>query len=91
MKKLFLLPILLLSLISTSSLSETTGDLVERDDGIFYKIFTDVLFLGKVTGYQKGRMENRKQEGKRVTFYKNGQLREKGIYKNVVMEGEWGG
>ena len=68
MKKLFLLPILLLSLISTPCLSETMGDLVKRD-GIYYKKFTETPFTGKVTGRFQGRLENGKKEGEWVKYH----------------------
>ena len=47
MKKLFLLPILLLSLISTPCWSETTDDLVERN-GLYYKKLMGEPFVLKV-------------------------------------------
>jgi len=104
MKTIFLLPILLLSLISTPCLSETMDELVERD-GIYYKKFTETPFTGKITGIDssymygidspkvkvevQGRVENGKKEGKWVWYWKNGQLFKKGSYKNTLEEGEW--
>ena len=84
MKKLFLLPILLLSLISTPCLSETMASLVERD-GIYYKKFTEIPFTGKVTG---GSIKDGKKEGKWVEYWGNGQLLSKENYKNGKREGE---
>ena len=87
MKKLFLLPLLLLSLISTPCLSETMGDLVKRD-GIYYKKFTETPFTGKVTGRFQGRLENGKKEGEWVKYH-NTKIFSKGSYKNGKKEGEW--
>jgi len=33
--------------------------------------------------------KNGKEEGEWIIYYSNGQVREKGIYKNGVMKGEW--
>lgn len=85
-KKLFLLPILFLSLISTPCLSEnsiTKRGLVERD-GIYYKKFTDVPYTGKVTGKEQGSYKNGVMEGEFVSYYDNGKLQEKVSYKNGV-------
>ena len=62
MKTLFLLPILLLSFVSTSCWSVTVEDLVERD-GLIYKKFTDTPFTGKVTGKEQGSYKNGKRGG----------------------------
>ena len=75
MKKLFLLPILLLSLISTPCLSETMSDLVERD-GLYYKKFTETPFTGEITGGVQGNYKNGKKEGEWVHYHDNGQLEE---------------
>ena len=89
MKKLFLLPILLLSLISTSCWGVEWNDLVKRD-GLYYKKFTDTPFTGKVSGEEQGKMKNGIREGKWIEYYReNGQLYEKGSYKNGKREGEW--
>jgi hypothetical protein len=88
MKKLFLLPILLLSLISTPCLSETMGDLVKRD-GVYYKKFTETPFTGKIFGKQQGSIKDGKKEGKWVRYHENGQLMGKGSWKNGKQEGEW--
>ena len=88
MKKLLLLPILFLSLISTPSLSETMGDLVGRD-GIYYKKFTETPFTGKITGEVQGNYKNGKKEGEWVSYDDNGQLLGKGSFKNGKRDGEW--
>jgi antitoxin component YwqK of YwqJK toxin-antitoxin module len=80
MKKLLLLPILFLSLISTPCLSETMGELVKRD-GIYYKKFSDTPFTGKTTEYYdsgqlkiKVNYKNGEREGDETSYYENGQL-----------------
>ena len=97
MKTLFLLPILLLSLISTPCLSETMDELVKRD-GLYYEKLSKTLFTGKVTGKEQGRIKNGKKEGEWVEYYPKGlvgggytrarSLR-KGSYKDGEREGEW--
>ena len=47
-----LLTILVISLLSSPSWSETMDDLVKRE-GIYYQKFTDVPFTRKVTGKEK--------------------------------------
>lgn len=47
MRTLFIVPLVLMSLVSFPSWGETIDDLVERE-GIYYKKFTDVPFTGKV-------------------------------------------
>ena len=86
MKKLFLLPLLLLSLISNPCLSETMASLVERD-GIYYKKFTETPFTGKVTGVIQGRLKDGKKEGKWTMYHPNGQLMNKVSYKKGKKEG----
>ena len=90
MKTLFLLPILLLSLISTPCLSETMDELVKRD-GLYYEKLSKTLFTGKVTGKEQGRIKDGKKEGEWVEYWGNGQLMSKVSYKNGKEEGEWVG
>jgi antitoxin component YwqK of YwqJK toxin-antitoxin module len=92
MKNLFLLPILLLSLISCSS---ETDSVVERD-GLYYEKFSETPFTGKFIKYDedgqlsdKGSFKNGLREGEWVRYYDNGQLSRKGSYKNGKKEGEW--
>lgn len=93
MKTLFLLPILLLSLLSTSCWGwgeETVdwSDLLERE-GIYYKKFSDTPFTGKVSGQEQGKMKNGNKEGEWTRYYDNGQLKRKGSYKNGIADGEY--
>jgi len=61
------------------------GDLVERD-GLFYKKFNEVPFSGTVTGGGKGEIKNGKWDGPFVIYHKNGQLKDKGDYKDGFRE-----
>jgi antitoxin component YwqK of YwqJK toxin-antitoxin module len=99
MKTPFLLPILLLSLIScsseTDSMVEQTSSVVKRD-GLYYEQFSDTPFTGEFIRYRangqlykKGSYKDGKKEGEWVEYYDNGQLFEKGNFKNGDMEGEW--
>ena len=83
METKFLLPILLLSLISTPCLSETMGDLVKRD-GIYYKEFTKIPFTGEITGEVQGNYKNGKKEGEWVDYRKDGTVNSErsGTFKN---------
>ena len=95
MKKLFILPIFLLSLISCSSEIESeiegkTDSVVERG-GLYYEEFSETPFTGKVTGKEQGRIKDGKKEGEWVGYWGNGQLMSKVSYKNGKEEGEWVG
>ena len=56
-------------------------DLVERE-GLLYRESTDVQFTGEVTGKQQGKLKDGKKEGPWVGYHDNGQLREKGTFRN---------
>jgi len=88
MKTLFLLPILLLSLLSTSCWGVDSDDLVVRD-GLYYKKFSDTPFTGKVSGQAQGSFKNGVMDGEWFFYWSNGQLQEKGSFKNAKKEGEW--
>ena len=79
----FLLSLFLLSGCDSGFMSEAvdSGDLTERE-GLYYKKFSDVPFTGKVTGEEQGSFRNGKREGEWVSYYENGQLWEKGTFKN---------
>ena len=51
MRTLFIIPLVLMSLISSPSWGLDVGDLVIRD-GLYYKKFSDVPFTGEVDGFQ---------------------------------------
>ena len=70
--------------------SETVSpnDLVIRN-GMFYKKFTDVPFIGDVSGKQNGTIINGKRDGFWESYYENGQLNWKGNYKDDCLDGPW--
>jgi antitoxin component YwqK of YwqJK toxin-antitoxin module len=79
--------------------SETMDGLIKRDT-IYYKKFTEVPFTGKIDGQEQGSMKNGKREGSWdrrlhsslsywVSYWKSGQLWNKGDYKNGKKEGSW--
>jgi hypothetical protein len=77
--KRFLAPILL---FPSLALGETMRELVNRD-GLHYKRFTDVPFMGEVTGrYHQGSIKNGKKDGPWVHYWGNGQLLSKETYKD---------
>ena len=85
--------ILFVSLLTAApSWSEGTSldDLVERD-GLSYKKFTDVPFTGEIDeGLEQGSFKNGERKGPWVLYWRNGQLRGKGVYKNgKEEEGPW--
>ena len=62
MQKLFVIPLVLMSLVAFPSSGEAMDDLVERE-GIYYKKFTDVPFTGEIEGGSQGNFKNVKKEG----------------------------
>ena len=88
MRTLFIIPLVLMSLVSFPSWGETIDDLVERD-GLYYKKFTDTSFTGTVEGKKQGLVKNGVKQGQWMGFWENGQLNFKGSYKNGEMEGLW--
>jgi len=78
MKKLSLLPILLLSLLSTSCWGVDWDDLVERD-GIYYEKFSDTPYTGKVNGEEKGKLKEGKKNGRWIAYHDNGKKKLKGV------------
>ena len=62
MRTLFIIPLVLMSLVSFPSWGLTIDDLVERE-GVYYKKFTNAPFNGKVEGSVVGEFMNGKREG----------------------------
>ena len=93
MRSLFIIPLVLMSLLSFPSWGLTMDDLVKRGGrtaGLWYEKFTDTPFTGEVDeGREKGSIKNGKKEGYWVHYHSNGQLMNKGDYKNGKMEGYW--
>lgn len=88
MRILFIIPLVLLSLVSFPVWGLTLDDLVTRD-GLYYKKFTDNPFSGNIDGKHIGSFKNGLRDGAWVTYYENGQLRDKGNYQNGVQQGLW--
>ena len=89
MKSLFIIPLVLLSLVSFPSWGETMDDLVERE-GLYYKKFTAVPFTGEVDeSLNLGSIKNGIPEGSWESYWENGQLMSKGVYKNEKKDGPW--
>ena len=88
MKRL-LAPILLLTLLFPAlAFGETMKDLVERD-GIHYKQFSDVPFMGKVTGKVQGAFKGGLKDGPWVRYWDNGKLWIAGNYKAGKADESW--
>ena len=71
---------------TSSNKSLSINDLVKRQ-GVYYKKFTDVPFTGDVQGkaYEMhGSFKNGKKEGSWVSYYDNGQLYSKSVFKNGI-------
>ena len=88
MKSLFIVPLVLMSLISYPSWGLTYDDLVQRA-GLYYEKFTATPFTGKIEGQYSGSFKNGKIEGFWERYWENGQLMYKGDYKNGKWEGFW--
>ena len=80
-----LLTILVISLLSSPSWSETIDDLVERN-GLYYQNFTDVPFTGKITGGEQGSVKNGEKEGVWVEYNRDGTVNKEdtGTHKDDV-------
>ena len=76
MRTLFIIPLVLMSLVSSPSWGLTMDNLISRD-GLFYKKFTDIPFTGEVEGMWSGSIKNGKYEGTWVSYHSNGQLKGK--------------
>jgi hypothetical protein len=88
MRTLFIIPLVLMSLMSFPSWGLTMDDLVNRS-GVTYKKFSDIPFSGEVTGQWRGVFKNGRMEGLWVKYWSNGQLHFKGNHRNGKHEGYW--
>ena len=89
MKSLFIISLVLMSLVSSSSWALSEDDLVERA-GLYYEKFTATPFTGKVDeGLKRGSIKNGRMEGSWEFYFTNGQLFMKGSFKNGEYEGYW--
>ena len=87
MKYLLIISCLLFTSVGWSK-DVSIDDLVQRD-GLYYEKFTDVPFTGNVTGKIQGKISKGKGNGEWLTYYENGQLKEKYNIKDGELEGEW--
>ena len=88
MRTLFIIPLVLLSLMSFPSWGLSMDDLVIRA-GLYFKKFTTTPFTGEIEGLDQGKFKDGKKEGLWVRHLSNGQLISKGAYKNNKEDGEW--
>jgi len=89
MKSLLIIPLVLMSLVSSPSWALSMNDLVRRA-GLYYEKFTATPFTGEVDeGQEKGSFKNGKREGSWEHYWDNGQLFSMGDYKNGKREGFW--
>ena len=88
MRTLFVIPLVLMSLVSFPSWSLNQNDLVYRA-GLYYEKFTATPFTGEVEGIWRGSIKNGRMDGYWEIYYENGQLMYKGNLKNDKEEGYW--
>ena len=89
MKTLFIIPLVLMSLVSFPSWGLSMDDLVERE-GLYFQKFTDIPFTGEIDeGLTRGNYKDGQRDGTWVNYHENGQLRYKGEYNNGNREGSW--
>ena len=91
MRTLFIIPLVLLSLVSSPSWGSSFTGLVERD-GLYFKKFSDIPYTGEYSGpleLETGSFVNGKPNGLWVSYYLNGQLRNKGEYQDGKRSGHW--
>ena len=87
MRTLFIIPLVLMSLVSFPSWGLTMDDLVKRND-LYYEKFTNVPFTGKISGIVSGRFERGRKHGKWLKYFKNGQLYQIDNYIDGI-KGSW--
>ena len=95
MRTLFIMPLVLMSLVSFPSWGETIDDLVFYK-GLYYKkisedpfVVSDIPFTGEIMGNSNGSFINGEQEGLWVYYYGNGNLFKRGYYENGILHGFW--
>ena len=104
MRTLFIIPLVLMSLVSVPSWGLTMDDIFFLD-GLFYEKSSSpkkegetweeyyrnsTIFTGEIDGGDdRGSIKNGKREGSWETYHDNGQLRSKGDFKNGKKEGSW--
>jgi len=88
MRTLFIIPLVLMCLVSFPSWGLSMDDLVERR-GIYYKKFSDVPFTGETDGFWRGSFKDGKREGSFEFYWESGDLRTKGNFKDNQRHGFW--
>ena len=89
MRTLFIIPLVLMSLMSFPSWGLSMDDLVYRS-GLYYEKFTATPFTGEVDeGLERGSYKNGKREGSWEFYHSNGQLQFKGDIRNGKEDGSW--
>ena len=84
MRTLFIIPLVLMSLVSFPSWGSSFTGLVERD-GLYFKKFSDIPYTGQYLGPLKletGSFVNGKPHGLWVSYYLNGQLKMRENYND---------
>ena len=89
MKFLFIIPLVLMSLVSSPSWGLSMDDLVHRE-GLTtrnLRMFRSLVKLMK--DLIRTQIQGRFPDGHWILYYEDGELLEKGDFKNGRMEGEW--
>ena len=87
MKSAYIVPLVLMSLMSSPSWGLTMEDLVQRD-GLFYEKFTSTPFTGEINeALHRGSIKNGNLEGYWENYWPNGQLKWMADLKNGRVEG----
>ena len=86
MRTPFIIPLVLMSMVSFPSWGLTMDDLVQRD-GLYYQRFTDVPFTGEIDeGLARGSFDSGKKKGTWTIHYDSGLVVEEN-YKNGEQNG----
>ena len=89
MRTLFIIPLVLMSLVSFPSWGLSMDDLVVRE-GLWYKKFTDVPFTGGIDeGVATGSFNNGKKNGSWQYYDDNQRLYARSNYQNGKQEGSF--
>lgn len=88
MKIIFIIPMVLMSLMSSPCWGESMEDLVLRA-GLYYKKFTATPFTGEVDGLVVGSLTEGVRNGIWFYYHENGQLASKGEYNKEGRQGNW--
>lgn len=81
MNKILIISVMFCFISISQSLSQTFEDLYYKN-GLYYKKFTDVPFNGTTKGLEQIPFKDGKVDGFVKTYFKNGKLKSKTLYKN---------